>query len=63
VTVDVYRWIDPDDAIFVSSCRDSLKMERAAWAACHARCTALVAENAALRIEISNLREESDGPR
>lgn len=29
---DPYVWIDPADAIFVASCREALKMERAAYA-------------------------------
>lgn len=33
---DCFRWLDPADAIFVSACRDALKLERAAYAAADA---------------------------
>lgn len=33
---DPYVWLDPADAIFVASCREALKIERAAWEAADA---------------------------
>lgn len=45
---DPYVWVDPDDAVFVSACRDALKIERKAWEACHAERQALLARVAEL---------------
>lgn len=33
---DHFQWIDPADAIFVTACREALKIERAAYAAADA---------------------------
>lgn len=48
-----YVWLDPADAIFVSSCRDALKIERRAYEAADAERRALRAENAELRRKIA----------
>lgn len=39
---DPYVWIDPMDAVFVTSCREALKIERAAWEKVHAERTELL---------------------
>ena len=58
MTPTPYVWLDPADAVFVSSCRDALKIERRAYEAADAERRALRAENINLRREIAALSEE-----